>query len=144
MLKKFVTLVLGIMILLAAIPVARAETTYERYYDRNYETNLYGPVYKPVYGGGTHPWDSRQEMVRLRPRQIPVEVYYYSPFRSVTHALHPFFRNTYYTPAVPLTYRYERRRSQYFAPKLEEPTAGCTRFTYSRPNYRTPPYEYEC
>ncbi len=136
MLKKFVTLVLGIMILLAAIPVAKAETFYVRYYDPNYESNL--------YGGGTHPWDSRQEMVRLRPRQIPIEVYYYSPFRSVTHALHPFFRNTYYAPAVPLAYRYERRRSQYFAPQIEEETVGCKQFTYSRPNYRTPPYEYVC
>jgi hypothetical protein len=105
---------------------------------------------------GTHPWDIRPkrnyEYSRVDPYKYSKDYFYMHPDRSKTHALHPYHRNRYYAPAVDADLaRYSNRRisdtrysqDRAYYPKVDKLTY-CNSYSFSRPNYRIPPYEYWC
>ena len=98
-------------------------------------------------GEGIHPWD-----VRYRPR-TRVNTYPYisdleiafNPRRSETHALHPVHRQRYYDQYV---YDYRLGYGRSVVRRIEESegtvTPCCDNYTFQRPNYRVPPFGYQC
>ncbi|HAI97929.1 TPA: hypothetical protein DCL30_00080 [Candidatus Peribacteria bacterium] len=101
---------------------------------------------------GNHPYETRE------PRLTRSGYYFmhYSdwyidthPDRSVTHALHPYFREAYYDS--PLTVVQARKRcnnirlspENAYVPR-QATMASCGNYSYAKPNYRVPPYEYDC
>lgn len=99
-------------------------------------------------GEGRHPWDSRGMRTRTRINVYPYltdyEIYF-SPWRSDTHALHPYHRERYYDQFV---YDYRLRtgrtliRTEVYDEKSTTPL--CQNYTLKRPNYRIPPFGYRC
>jgi hypothetical protein len=108
---------------------------------------------------GIHPWDVRPRRVAVYTDKLgPVgefsDWYFYShPDRSKTYALHPYFRARYYAPPIDTDQvRYSMTQQSHsvryavenaYVPKLAE-TARCDNYSFGRPNYRVPPYDYQC
>ncbi|MFA7681549.1 MAG: hypothetical protein WCX61_00800 [Candidatus Peribacteraceae bacterium] len=110
---------------------------------------------------GVHPWDVRPRVVYTtsdRDGELRYGVskyfFYSHPDRSQTHALHPYFRETYYAPPIDtdaVRYSMFYRSNNGVRYSLENgyvprpyKTAGCDNYSYGRANYRVSPYEYEC
>ncbi len=105
---------------------------------------------------GVHPWDVRPrrhyEYSRVDPYRYAKDYFYLHPDRSVTHALHPYHRKRYYAPPIdPEAARYSSRRIsdvRYSEERAYVPSVNryalCESYTYQKPNYRVPPYEYYC
>jgi len=149
MLKKLITAVFGVFILCSFVPVARAQTWAA---PRGPEASAWGP----------HPWDMRGRAYDVRIIKPPVEYFEFLPIRSTTHALHPYWRHVYYSPAFtdrpvvdaggrfvggltqPLAAGFAARRF-YQQPRAEgDRVYDCMEYTYDRPNYRVPPYNFAC
>ncbi|MDP7247241.1 MAG: hypothetical protein QF741_01300 [Candidatus Peribacteraceae bacterium] len=105
---------------------------------------------------GTHPWDVRPrrhyEYSKIDPYRYSKDYFYMHPDRSKTHALHPYHRDRYYAPPIdPEVARYSSRRIsdvQYsevraYVPKVDRLTY-CDSYSFRRPSYRIPPYQYFC
>jgi len=105
---------------------------------------------------GVHPWDVRPrrhyENIKIDPYRYGKNYFYLHPDRSQTHALHPYYRDSYYDPPVDLEHaRYSllRREGVQYAEEFayrpqRYSLADCDNYSYSRPNYRIPPYGYFC
>jgi hypothetical protein len=113
-----------------------------------------------------HPWEFKER--RPAPRHTLAtdyaeleEYYYQSPHRSVTFALHPLNRRRYYNPRPytfvgergifgmpPLNelYEYDRNTQRWARIEIGGPAKGveCQNYSFSRPNYRVPPFGYRC
>lgn len=101
----------------------------------------------PTGGEGQHPWDARYRRTKGHIntyRYVTDEEYYYSPFRSRTHALHPYNRDRYYDSVgydyQPLTGRTSIRE----VPEHATVSPLCDNYTFQRPNYRIPPFGHRC
>ena len=102
-------------------------------------------------GEGVHPYDrtnrhaSRVRVIRTRSRLI-----YDNPYfrRTETHALHPYFRNSYYSILNVDRSNRDTVQDSYRLvgyPHYRAPSAtSCTNHSYYRPNYRTPPSDFRC
>ena len=129
--------------LLLAPTLALAANSQYSYYNRH-----------DVVRYGLHPWEDRERRFKHdRIRYFPHStVYYYAhPDRSQTHGLHPYHRERYYEPPVrhrQLRYFREFRDFQYQYSERYQPSvqrvSNCRNYSYSRPNYRIPPYGYTC
>jgi hypothetical protein len=99
-------------------------------------------------GEGDHPWDARSLRTRTRINVYPYLSdfdIYSSPWRSDTHALHPYNRERYYDQFV---YDYRLRTGRTLVRTAvydeESTTPNCQNYTLRRPNYRVPPFGYRC
>ncbi len=105
---------------------------------------------------GTHPWDVRPrkhyEFEKLDPYRYNKDYFYLHADRSKTHALHPYHRDRYYSPPVdPIVARYSNRRlsdvrysvERAYFPKIDK-KIFCNSYSFRRPSYRVPPYQYWC
>lgn len=100
---------------------------------------------------GVHPYDRsnrRPSQVlshRARSRLLYDNAYFR---RTVTYALHPFYRNNYYTLLDVGSTRRTSAEQQFLLaefPFFRVPSAtDCQNFSYYRPNYRTPPSGFQC
>ena len=102
-------------------------------------------------GEGVHPYDrtsrhlSQVHVVRSRSRLVYDNPYYR---RTETHALHPYFRNSYYSILNVDRTRRDTVQDGYQLvgfPFYRAPSAtSCGNHSYFRPNYRTPPSDFRC
>ncbi|MBU1910847.1 hypothetical protein KKG16_00365, partial [Patescibacteria group bacterium] len=89
---------------------------------------------------------------RVDPYRYSKEYFYLHPDRAKSFALHPYFRNEYYNaPVDPQQARYSLNRLsdvKYAEENAYIPQPSwigtCDNYSFSRPNYRIPPYRYMC
>ena len=144
--RTFTPLFVLTALLLALLAPATAQARMYSYWERN-----------GGYAQGWHPYEVRtaSEYVRRHRRfrfAIDKEYFLSHPDRSQTHALHPYYRNTYFQPPINPDYlRFAGRynsHSRYnvrdaYVPERAE-ISECRNYSYVRPNYRVPPYGYGC
>jgi hypothetical protein len=140
---KFSSVLFALLSLLV-VPTAEAEGYFE---------TRYRPIDSGYYG--QHLWDVRRHATTRNYGQRYstnyTDLYYYQhPDRTQTHALHPMYRHNYYEGPVSFELARERRRHRVpyspltaYVPEAA-PMAGCRNYTYAQPNYRVPPFEFEC
>lgn len=106
-----------------------------------------------AYAGsyGTHPYDtaarrSYRSTRTIQSRNAHLRDPYYR--RTVTHALHPYYRNHYNDVLVSdRSGRRDLAKEMYLSGfphyKISSPVQ-CSSYSYFRPNYRIPPSEFTC
>ncbi len=105
------------------------------------------PALNIVESGSVHPWEARPRRHRDRFNVYPYlsdEEIFTHPSRSRTHALHPYHRARYYDTIV---YDYQFGYGRMLVRHLDddrETVPLCGNYTFERPNYRVPPFGYEC
>lgn len=101
---------------------------------------------------GTHAWNVRVRRAYSRNGEFVrhhTDWYYMThPDYTKTYALHPYYRKSYYDPPVTVEDLPVVDDGQYLPEDAYVPErdtrADCDSYSFSKPNYRVPPYNFQC